>query len=447
MLTDLSLFPHIYSIALLCFVAEGLTAQEISFRNDVAPVLLANCYGCHNERTAEGSYRVDSFASLLKPGDSGETPIVGGKAKQSELLRRLTTEDEDERMPLEGDPLAMPTIELMRKWIGQGAKYDADDRSSSLASILPITKHPEPPNTYRFPIAVTAITFIGDELLVGGYHELLRWNWKERKIVARIAQVGQRIYRIEFDERSGRIYVGSGTPAVLGEVRIVDAESHELVGVPLITNDVVLDVALDPAGQLLAAAGADRQIHLIDLQANRVVRSIDSHSDWVHAVAWSEDGTTLASASRDKTAKLFAVASGEPKRTYREHDESVVDVDFVFDKNDQLVSCDSKGRLHLWKAEDGKKTKDLPANGDRAFGVLPMRDGVWLASTSSSLAQLAWDGKQVLRKFDGYSEWVTSMATDRESKWLATGDLAGRVRVWDLETNKLLVEFPAFPRK
>src|SRR5690606_41767059 len=58
-----------------------------SFRADVAPLLLEHCVACHNAKNAEGGYRVDTFAELIKPGDSGEPPIGDATAQDRKSTR------------------------------------------------------------------------------------------------------------------------------------------------------------------------------------------------------------------------------------------------------------------------------------------------------------------------------------------------------------------------
>lgn len=421
------------------------SAETVSFKQVLAPLLLANCHGCHNAETTEGGYSVATFEAVLTAGDSGEPPIVASKPLASELLRRLTTGDPDERMPAESDPLPQPVIDVIEAWIRQGAAFDSDDRSAPLAFILPVTRHPPAPEGYRFPIPITAVSFADGDLIVGGYHEILRWDLDKEQIVQRIPQVGERIYSIDVDANSNRLFVGSGTPGQLGEVRIIEAKTGRLIGVPLTTNEVVLDVALHPAQPLLAAASADHQIHLIDLRENKVTRSLGSHSDWVRSVAWNEEGTQLASASRDKTAKVFNLGEGRPVATYMGHGQDVIGIAFVPGDEGKLISTDSDGKTHQWTASDGKKLKSLPTRSKQAFQLLPSADGVWLASDDPSVIQFAWDGEQQRQQLGPHKQWVLSMAIDPEQHRLATGDLRGTVRIWSLRDGSLINAFAAFP--
>lgn len=310
-------------------------------------------------------------------------------------------------MPAESEALPAGSIQLMRDWIQQGAKYDAEDRNALLASILPVTQHPAAPERYRVTMPVTAIAFHDGDLLVGGYHEILRWNLKELdspSLVQRVPQVGQRIYSLEVDDAKNRLYVGSGTPGRLGEVRVLNLESGQLLGVPVVTDEVVLDIDLHPTQPLLAVAGADRKIRIVDLEAGQVSATFDSHSDWVNAVAWNRDGSELASGSRDKTAKVFDLARHRIVATYAGHAENVTDVCFASDSSEdrsktELISCDAAGRIKRWKAKDGMATKaKFPRQGKATFGLLPSSAGLWVASDQHQVSQLDWQGKNTQRQ-------------------------------------------------
>ena len=427
------------SLAMLFVTNVAMHAQQVSFRNDIAPILLSKCYGCHNAKTAEGSYRVDSFALLGKAGDSGEFPLVGGDL-ESELLRRIVSDDEGERMPAESDPLPQETIRLIQRWIEQGAKYDAESLDAPLPSILPITKHPDPPSKYRRPIPVTALAFVGDDLLTSGYHEVLRWNLAEQKLIQRIPQVGERIYDIEvLDE--GKFAVASGSPGSLGEVRVLDLETGSLIAAPLMTSDAVLDLARQPNGNLLAAASADGKLYVIDLDGYQVTRSMDSHSDWVRAVAWNPDGTSLASASRDKTIKIFDASFDQPVATYAGHKQDVQSVAFA--NKDHLLSFDVSGTPHKWKQGETKKLDDEFPVVKSPFVVLSFESGVWIGS-GGALLHVDWTGNKV-RAIEFPPSFIFSAALNAERTTIAAGDAQGRVRVWQLEGRAITADFLATP--
>ncbi len=96
-------------------------AQTVDFLHDVQPLLATKCFACHGPREQEGGLRLDIKARLLQGGDSG--PVIrAGNSADSEIIRRITSDDESERMPPEGEPLDERQITLLRNWIDEGAQ-------------------------------------------------------------------------------------------------------------------------------------------------------------------------------------------------------------------------------------------------------------------------------------------------------------------------------------
>jgi len=98
-----------------------------NFARQVRPVLAKHCFPCHgaDASSREADLQLDHFDTATRKLDSGTTAIVPGHADQSELIRRVTTGDPDERMPPpdKGDPLTDAQIEILRAWIDAGATY------------------------------------------------------------------------------------------------------------------------------------------------------------------------------------------------------------------------------------------------------------------------------------------------------------------------------------
>ena len=138
------------AILLLLSLLKTAPAQaDVSFSHEIAPILLKRCTGCHGERTNQGGYRAHNFQSLMKAGASGIAPIVAGKPTVSALFQRIVTTVEPIRMPKSDDPLSAAQIELVRKWIAEGAKYDAIDKATPLTSLLGPREHPAPGSLSR----------------------------------------------------------------------------------------------------------------------------------------------------------------------------------------------------------------------------------------------------------------------------------------------------------
>ncbi|GAB3927582.1 DUF1553 domain-containing protein [Larkinella terrae] len=101
----------------------GIFEDKVDFNTQIKPLLNKNCIACHGGVKKASNYSLLFKHEALAPAKSGKLAIVPGDADASELIRRLTLTDHDERMPLEAPPLKPEEIELLRKWIDQGAEW------------------------------------------------------------------------------------------------------------------------------------------------------------------------------------------------------------------------------------------------------------------------------------------------------------------------------------
>ncbi|MGH9842711.1 MAG: DUF1553 domain-containing protein [Blastocatellia bacterium] len=109
---------------------------SVDFKRDIEPIFAASCNQCHGAKKAAGQLRLDVKAAAMKGGISGPA-IIPGKSKESRLLARILGEGGEARMPMGGDPLKDEQIELIRKWIDQGAVWPDASQISNLKSETP----------------------------------------------------------------------------------------------------------------------------------------------------------------------------------------------------------------------------------------------------------------------------------------------------------------------
>ncbi|MCO6453862.1 MAG: PSD1 domain-containing protein [Pirellulaceae bacterium] len=114
---------------LLAFLlaATGLSAGEVAFNRDIRPLLSDKCFACHgpDKNRREADLRLDTEQGLL--GEAGEPGVVvPGKPDDSELIARITSTDDDLRMPPPdaGKDLKPEEIELLRRWVEQGGRWE-----------------------------------------------------------------------------------------------------------------------------------------------------------------------------------------------------------------------------------------------------------------------------------------------------------------------------------
>jgi hypothetical protein len=106
------------------------------FATQIRPILAARCYMCHGPEVQQNGLRLDSLEALLRGSNSGPV-VIPGNSEKSHLIRRLTALERPQ-MPYGGPPLSEAQIDLIRRWIDQGAP--GPDSNEPLAMGPPV-KH------------------------------------------------------------------------------------------------------------------------------------------------------------------------------------------------------------------------------------------------------------------------------------------------------------------
>jgi WD40 repeat protein len=432
-------------IAAICSMPTIARAEPVSFKKDIAPLLLNNCLACHGPKKAEGGYRIDTFEKVMAAGDSSSPGFHAKDVDGSEAFRRLVSTDASERMPLDGDPLTADQIALFKRWIEEGATFDGTDPKAPVASYIPAPTHPAGPEKYSATMPITALAFSpdGNQLLAAGYHEVTVWNPNDGQLIRRIANVGQRTYGLSLSPDGQLLAVACGAPGRLGECRIFKLESGELVRVVGTTSDVVYDCQFSPAGDRIATAAADGTVRVFEVATGKEDLTITSHSDWVFAVAWSPDGSKLASASRDKTAKVYDAKTGDLQVTYSAHNKEVRGVMFHPD-GAEVYSSGSDNKVQRWKIADAARTAEVGFGGE-VYKFSPGGEFFLTSSADQKVRQFNAKDQKQIREYPGAKDWVLAAAYHAGTKRIAGGTFDGQILVWNAEDGKQVTSFVAAP--
>lgn len=118
----------IVSVIIIAGQSGGTAAESVDYNRDIRPILSDNCFRCHgpDEGERQTEWRLDLKESALGLTDSGETAIVPYNSDESAIYQRISAEDEFMRMPPadSGKSLTDEQIELIRRWIDQGASWE-----------------------------------------------------------------------------------------------------------------------------------------------------------------------------------------------------------------------------------------------------------------------------------------------------------------------------------
>jgi hypothetical protein len=115
------------SLMFFAITMTPVVAQQVDFNRDVRPIISNRCLACHGPDDAkrEAGLRLDDHDVATKILESGQAAIVPGKSDESELIARITSEDESVRMPPSefGKPLTPAEIATLKRWVEQGGEY------------------------------------------------------------------------------------------------------------------------------------------------------------------------------------------------------------------------------------------------------------------------------------------------------------------------------------
>jgi WD40 repeat protein len=474
------------SLALaVAFTLSGTDARDTdnkvpdtpSYHRDVRPIFQQHCQGCHQPGKPMGSYVMTSHAALFKPGDQERPGIVAGKPKGSLLVEQITPKDGKAEMPKGKAPLSARDLEIISKWIEQGAKDDTPPAARQVVDA-------EHPPIYARPPVLTSLTFSpdGSLLAVSGYHEVLIWKADGSERVARLVGLSERVQSIAFSADGKRLAVAGGSPARFGEIQVWDLAKKKLLMSTSITYDTLFGVSWAPDGQKIAFGCSDNTVRAIEADSGKQILFSNSHTDWVLGTVFSKDSRFVASVSRDGSVRLTELATqrfidnitsitpGALKgglqaiaRNPVKRDTKVNVTDKGIDTSDrfydELLIAGADGTPKLYKmhrekkrviGDDFNKVRVYPALIGRVNSVCFNGDGSQYVAGSSLdgagevvVCQTS-DGK-VLSKLEKAPGPVYSVAFHPEGKVVASGGFDGTVRLSDAATGKIIKEFIPVP--
>lgn len=402
---------HLVAVAVALFATSSVSrsfaddaaveTRKVSYAREIEPLFRSNCQGCHQPAIPHGEYVMTDFAKMLIGGETGDVAIVPSKPEASHLLKQIEKVDGKAAMPKKAEPLSDADIELVKRWIAEGA---VDDRPPSSATQY---TSDNPPTYKRLPV-VTAVAFSPDGkwLATSGFHEVFLIDTQTWKLAKRLVGLSERIESLNFSPDSTRLAVTGGSPGRMGEVQVWDVAQGNLLLSRQVTFDDIYGGVFSPDGKLIAFGCADKTVRAIDSTTGEPKLHQGAHEDWIRACVFNPSGTHLLSAGRDMTVKLTEVAT----ERFIDNVTSItpgalrggINALAIHPARDEFVVGGADGTPKIYRifretarviGDDANLIRKFPAMNGRIFSVSVNKDGSRFAAVSTL------DGASMIRVY------------------------------------------------
>jgi WD40 repeat protein len=202
----------------------------------------------------------------------------------------------------------------------------------------------------------------------------------------------------------------------------------------------VESASFSPDGSRLAiASGGDRTVRIVDAATYAERARLQGHEGNVFSASFSADGKRIATASGDRTVRVWDAATGRSMVTLR-HDDTVFSA--VFSPDGDIVASGDGARLRLWNVASGAQRDALDQSAP-VYQVVFFPDGSRLVFTSGEVAHvLDVKTRRETAVLRGHRLGVLSAAISADGGRVATGGLDFGVRIWDASSGAVLSELP-----
>ena len=250
-----------------------------------------------------------------------------------------------------------------------------------------------------------------------------------------------------------RLAVAGGTPGKPADLRVYAVNGSRITGEAVRLKghtDSVLGLAFSRDGRLLASASYDRTVRIWDATSGHLQHTLQDHSDSVYAVAFSPDGALLASAGADRSVKVWEVATG--KRLYSLNDAA----DWVYavawhPDGKHLSAAGVDKSIRVWEVltDGGRLVRAQFAHEGPVSKLAYTPDGKTLFSLAEDRTLKAWHAATLTEKmaYPRQPETVLALAVRPDGRQLALGRYDGVVQLIDTTTGKVQAEpLPVKPK-
>lgn len=445
--------------------AKMAAAEELppmtTYAEHVKPILEARCFRCHNADQAKGGLNLATHASALEGGSSG--PILTAGDPGASRLINLVMQSEEPVMPPSGDPLTAEQIEVLRKWIADGAPADGNakrmaKKEKSAKEVVAFVAAsfdgppPMPEVALAAPHALPGRGVVARAvdtsprsplMAVGGDRQVLLYQTDTNELLGALPFPEGDVFTLTFSVNGEMLLAGGGQEGDTGISVLWNIKTGERVGTFGQYYDTVLAADISPDHRMIALGGPNKKVRVYATETGEELYALEKHNDWIHAVKFTPDGEILTTADRAGGMYVWQAANGREVEQLRGHEGGINALAYTADST-IMASAGDDGTVQLWDTWKYTRIRSFKAHNKAALYVDINADGLILTAGADQQTKVwAQDGKEQ-KAFAGTSDWVYAACFGINNR-VVGGTWAGNVILWDMASGEEVAKVSTNP--
>lgn len=223
------------------------------------------------------------------------------------------------------------------------------------------------------------------------------WSLREKIGAADAARpFVNRVTALDFSPEGDLLAIGGGEPSRSGQLHLWNVETGQPVReIPDAHSDTILDIAFSYDGSYLATSGADGVMKVFETESGRHIRSFEGHTHHVLGVSWRADGRLLASSGADNVVKIWDFNTGEGIRSIKGFKKELTAIDFL-GVSDNFVIATGDSQV-LTRNTGGGGGPTFAGTTDFVYSVRATQDGQVVVAGGQDSVLHVWNqqGKSI----------------------------------------------------